>query len=172
MKFVFGCFLSRRHVPSLLLVLVLLLGGGLSQVNGTETGPYVSLLWPGIGVGWAGEKWRGEARAQWVNGNSEEGRTGYVGFRANRRFRLKPKLRWYVGTEGGVFQHEDDSNFQTDGLVFGGYLGVEKFFGKRFSFTFDIGPYWAETESQQDITGSEVDAVANAALSWWWGGSK
>ncbi|MBK8422722.1 MAG: hypothetical protein IPL30_02230 [Elusimicrobia bacterium] len=159
-------------------LIVGLLAGGLgccSAWSAEPKGPFLAVLWPGLSIGYRAFNWAYEGRWQFMGGHADKG-TGYNAtlgsVRAARGVPLARTTRVYAGLEAGWFTYSTDDDFRTKGMTLGAYVGLEKFFKGPFSFAFDIGPYWAGTREIQGESGSEFDAVINAAVRWNFGREK
>jgi hypothetical protein len=130
----------------------------------------------------ASPKWAGEVHVITGSGNSSEGRiqSVVIGLRAYRFYKPYRNLKFYTGFEGDYAQSNlngvkrdrlpnaatSANNFgNTEGLVLGGFGGVEIRLLRRLALDFDCGPYFISLkEKATKVSDASWDFVLNTAL--------
>jgi len=123
----------------------------------------IGVTYPGVTVGYQGERFGAEMR----------------GFASGDVVLYGPRFTHYpFAYEGGniywgadifyISEFEGDLT-EGDGWMAGGFFGLQHYFGRRFSFNIDTGPYYIELED--DLSGGAVEAddwkfIMNASVNF------
>ena len=112
---------------------------------------YAGLAYPGVLVGMQSDRFAVELRA----------------FQQNDITLYGPRLTHYIypfhggnfywGLEGQYISEFEGEITEGDGYMAGGFLGLQKYLGSRFSFSVDAGPNFVSVED--DFSGVKVDGV-------------
>jgi hypothetical protein len=134
-----------------------------TKLPAEKTGLFANVNYPGLGVGFLYKNYAFELRAQALE------HTKMTSLRASQFFQTGKTGRYvYLGVEAGGFQYDDDT-YTSEGTILGGFLGLEYFFTRHFSFTVDMGPYYASATKDQ-ISESVFDVVGNTSINFYFKG--
>ncbi len=131
----------------------------------------------GLGVNYTGAHLnyrygRQMLEARWQTGREgtgDEKITSHIaGLRWYRFLNPKSKQRFYFGFEADHSQSvQETGTLKVSGILLGGFMGLERDMGRRFSVGADVGPYlFAFEEKNTRASSTELEFVANTHVTW------